>query len=79
MCESECVVTCIVVMLQARFTKKYSGDRHLVGVFLRDHRENIANCQVLVTVPQCLELLLVSMVSIMHWMRAGNSHTTFLE
>jgi ATP-dependent RNA helicase DDX60 len=31
------------------------------GVFTRDFRKNEKNCQILVTVPDCLEILLLSM------------------
>jgi hypothetical protein len=51
--------------IKSRFNKKYEQqDMHLVGIFLRDHVEHVFNCQVLVTVPACLELLLFGMVSV---------------
>eukprot|EP00026_Physarum_polycephalum_P000260 Phypoly_transcript_00260.p1 GENE.Phypoly_transcript_00260~~Phypoly_transcript_00260.p1 ORF type:complete len:1826 (+),score=425.65 Phypoly_transcript_00260:56-5533(+) len=45
----------------ARFEKKYQPGKVLTGVFTRDFRKNEKDCQILVTVPECLELLLLSM------------------
>lgn len=45
----------------ARFEKKYLPGKVLTGVFTRDFRKNEKDCQVLVTVPDCLELLLLTM------------------
>lgn len=44
----------------ARFEKKYQPGKVLTGVFTRDFRKNEKDCQILVTVPECLELLLLS-------------------
>ncbi|XP_072023516.1 probable ATP-dependent RNA helicase DDX60 [Amphiura filiformis] len=46
--------------IYARFNKKLPGGKVVCGVFSRDFRRNALNCQILVTVPQCLEILLLS-------------------
>jgi len=46
--------------LGARFSKQYAGKGKLSGVFTREHRENVYDCQILVTVPQCLSILLLA-------------------
>ena len=50
----------------ARYQKRLSGDgsgRVMCGVFTRDFRRDENNCQVLVTVPGCLEILLLHSLS----------------
>ena len=44
----------------AKFNKTCPPGKFLCGVFTRDYKQNAENCQVLVTVPQCLEILLLS-------------------
>uniref|UniRef100_K7F991 DExD/H-box helicase 60 n=1 Tax=Pelodiscus sinensis TaxID=13735 RepID=K7F991_PELSI len=43
-----------------RFNKTLPDGLVVCGVFTRDYRHDALNCQVLVTVPQCLEILLLS-------------------
>ncbi|XP_038611250.1 probable ATP-dependent RNA helicase DDX60 isoform X2 [Tachyglossus aculeatus] len=43
-----------------RFTKRLPVGQALCGTFTRDYRQDVLNCQVLVTVPACLEILLLS-------------------
>ncbi|XP_055970196.1 probable ATP-dependent RNA helicase DDX60 isoform X2 [Sorex fumeus] len=43
-----------------RFTKNMPSGEVLCGVFTRDYRHDALNCQVLITVPACLEILLLS-------------------
>nr|XP_042698062.1 probable ATP-dependent RNA helicase DDX60 isoform X6 [Chrysemys picta bellii] len=43
-----------------RFNKTLPDGMVVCGVFTRDFRHDALNCQVLVTVPQCLEILLLS-------------------
>jgi len=45
--------------IQARFTKTYQGDMHLTGVFNTSYREDHTKCQILVTRPECLEIMLL--------------------
>jgi len=35
-------------------------NKHLIGVFTRDHVENINTCRILLTVPECLEIIYFS-------------------
>ena len=35
-------------------------NKHLIGVFTRDHVENVTSCRILLTVPACLEILYFS-------------------
>ncbi|KAJ1464807.1 hypothetical protein T484DRAFT_1867672 [Baffinella frigidus] len=47
--------------IDVRFSKNYTnGSRTVTGVFTRDFREKVDECQILVTVPQCLGILLLS-------------------
>ncbi|XP_043369276.1 probable ATP-dependent RNA helicase DDX60 isoform X2 [Dermochelys coriacea] len=43
-----------------RFNKTLPDGMVVCGIFTRDYRHDALNCQVLVTVPQCLEILLLS-------------------
>ncbi|XP_054995033.1 probable ATP-dependent RNA helicase DDX60 [Sorex araneus] len=43
-----------------RFTKNLPSGEVLCGVFTRDYRHDALNCQVLITVPACLEILLLA-------------------
>ncbi|XP_028405481.1 probable ATP-dependent RNA helicase DDX60 isoform X2 [Dendronephthya gigantea] len=43
-----------------RYKKKMPPGKSVYGVFTRDFRQNALTCQILVTVPQCLEILLLS-------------------
>jgi superfamily II RNA helicase len=53
--------------ISARFSKQYAkGRNNISGVFTRDYRKNIYDCQILVTVPQCFEILMLSMED-PHW------------
>ncbi|PRP77679.1 hypothetical protein PROFUN_00540 [Planoprotostelium fungivorum] len=47
--------------VSARFSKTYrSTGKFLCGVFTRDYKKNLDNCQVLITVPACLEILMLN-------------------
>ncbi|EFJ49978.1 hypothetical protein VOLCADRAFT_58784 [Volvox carteri f. nagariensis] len=56
----------LVLQIQAQIAKDFHDVRNLPdgmavqGTFTRDFRQNSFNCVVLVTVPQCLEILLMS-------------------
>nr|XP_054772236.1 probable ATP-dependent RNA helicase DDX60 [Lytechinus pictus] len=50
----------VAATVYARFKKNMPPGMHISGVFSRDFRRNAITCQVLVTVPQCLEILLLS-------------------
>ena len=44
----------------ATFQKDYKHTgRTVCGTFTRDYRKNLYNCQILITVSQCLEILLL--------------------
>ncbi|KAM9330426.1 putative ATP-dependent RNA helicase DDX60 [Gastrophryne carolinensis] len=53
------LVNQVVATVKSQFQKDLPGGRALCGVFTRDYRTDALNCQVLVTVPQCLEILLL--------------------
>eukprot|EP00400_MALV-I_sp_L67-5_P000606 gene606-251_t len=59
---SKALVNQVSAEVYARFSSKnygtYSGGIELAGVFLREYQTNALNCQVLVTVPHVLELLM---------------------
>jgi len=58
---TKALVNQVKAEIDARFEKhyKYTGTQ-VVGVFTRDFRENELTCQILVCVPQCLQILLMS-------------------
>ncbi|GAM22727.1 hypothetical protein SAMD00019534_059020 [Acytostelium subglobosum LB1] len=48
-----------------KYDKRYpAGSNKVVsGIFTRDWRKDVDNCQILITVPQCLEILLLSITN----------------
>jgi superfamily II RNA helicase len=58
---TKALVNQVEAEILARFEKKFQPGKVLTGVFTRDFRKNEKDCQILVTVPECLELLLLSM------------------
>jgi len=47
--------------VSARFSKTYRNPgKFLCGVYTRDFKKNLDNCQVLITVPACLEVLMMN-------------------
>uniref|UniRef100_A0A7M4EVX5 DExD/H-box helicase 60 n=1 Tax=Crocodylus porosus TaxID=8502 RepID=A0A7M4EVX5_CROPO len=57
---TKALVNQVVATIYNRFTKTLPHGITICGVFTRDYRHDVMNCQVLVTVPQCLEILLLS-------------------
>ncbi|XP_047407322.1 probable ATP-dependent RNA helicase DDX60 isoform X2 [Sciurus carolinensis] len=57
---TKALVNQVAATVQYRYTKNLPSGLVLCGVFTRDYRHNALNCQVLVTVPACLEILLLS-------------------
>eukprot|EP01117_Protostelium_nocturnum_P014372 TRINITY_DN5469_c0_g1_i1.p1 TRINITY_DN5469_c0_g1~~TRINITY_DN5469_c0_g1_i1.p1 ORF type:complete len:1744 (+),score=799.57 TRINITY_DN5469_c0_g1_i1:145-5376(+) len=58
---SKALVNQMEAEICARFSKNYkAAGKYVCGVFTRDFRKNMDNCQVLVTVPACLEILMMS-------------------
>ncbi|GCB77266.1 hypothetical protein scyTo_0019977, partial [Scyliorhinus torazame] len=57
---TKALVNQVVATVYGRFTKSLPEGMVVCGCFTRDYRHNVHNCQVLVTVPQCLEILLLS-------------------
>ncbi|XP_044537614.1 probable ATP-dependent RNA helicase DDX60 [Gracilinanus agilis] len=57
---TKALVNQVSTTVQSRFTKKLPEGQVLCGVFTRDYRHDVLNCQVLVTVPACFEILLLS-------------------
>ncbi|CAG8615451.1 503_t:CDS:2 [Ambispora gerdemannii] len=59
---TKALVNQITAEVYGRFTKNYpngSGMSHW-GIYTRDYRENHDNCQILITVPEMLEILMLS-------------------
>ena len=54
------LVNQVVAEVYGRFEKKYRGGTQLAGVFTRDYQYNVDTCQILVTVPERAEILLMS-------------------
>ncbi|KAG8453849.1 hypothetical protein GDO86_000465 [Hymenochirus boettgeri] len=57
---TKALVNQIVTTVNSQFNKALPNGVALCGVFTRDYRTDALNCQILVTVPQCLEILLLS-------------------
>ncbi|NWX96644.1 DDX60 helicase, partial [Nothoprocta ornata] len=57
---TKALVNQVVGIVYNQFTKKLPDGLVVCGVFTRDYRHDIMNCQILVTVPQCLEILMLS-------------------
>jgi superfamily II RNA helicase len=63
-CPTKALCNQVFAGVQARFEKNYNGaSRQVVGMFTRDERRNDRTCQILVTVPQCLDILLLSSIN----------------
>ncbi|XP_006896731.1 PREDICTED: probable ATP-dependent RNA helicase DDX60-like [Elephantulus edwardii] len=57
---TKALVNQVVGTICSLFNKSLPNGVVLCGVFTRDYRHDALNCQILVTVPQCLEILLLS-------------------
>ncbi|CAN2388724.1 ATP-dependent RNA helicase, partial [Pristimantis euphronides] len=57
---TKALVNQVAATVMSQFNKDLPNGMALCGVFTRDYRSYALNCQVLVTVPQCLEILLLS-------------------
>ena len=60
-CPTKALANQVYAEVQARFSKIYQDGRPFCGIFTRDKRsEHCLKCQVLVTVPQCLIIYMLS-------------------
>ncbi|KAG8504607.1 putative ATP-dependent RNA helicase DDX60, partial [Galemys pyrenaicus] len=57
---TKALVNQVSAVVQNRFAKNLPSGEALCGVFTRDYRHDALNSQVLITVPACLEILLLS-------------------
>nr|XP_023439527.2 probable ATP-dependent RNA helicase DDX60 isoform X2 [Dasypus novemcinctus] len=57
---TKALVNQVAATIQHRFTKSTPSGVALCGVFTRDYRHDALNCQVLITVPACFEILLLA-------------------
>ncbi|XP_062905575.1 probable ATP-dependent RNA helicase DDX60 isoform X1 [Mobula hypostoma] len=57
---TKALVNQVVATVYGRFTKNLPHGMVVCGYFTRDYQNHVHNCQVLVTVPQCLEILLLA-------------------
>ncbi|XP_050017753.1 probable ATP-dependent RNA helicase DDX60 isoform X3 [Alexandromys fortis] len=57
---TKALVNQVVATVQNRYTKILPAGQVVCGVFTRDYRQDALNCQVLVTVPACFEILLLA-------------------
>nr|XP_014342204.1 PREDICTED: probable ATP-dependent RNA helicase DDX60 [Latimeria chalumnae] len=57
---TKALVNQVMATVCNRFDKTLPDGMTVCGVFTRDYRHDALNCQVLVTVPQCLEILMLS-------------------
>lgn len=58
---TKALVNQMLAGVYARFKNvELAKNKQLIGVFTRDHQENVFNSRVLLTVPECLEILYFS-------------------
>ena len=57
---TKALVNQVSASMIGKYKKSYKPGIALSGTFTRDYKHNVENCQVLVTVPECLEILLLS-------------------
>ncbi|XP_027622588.1 probable ATP-dependent RNA helicase DDX60 isoform X2 [Tupaia chinensis] len=57
---TKALVNQVVATVYSLFKKSLPEGLVVCGVFTRDYRHDTLNCQILVTVPQCLEILLLA-------------------
>uniref|UniRef100_A0A2K5RYZ1 RNA helicase n=1 Tax=Cebus imitator TaxID=2715852 RepID=A0A2K5RYZ1_CEBIM len=57
---TKALVNQVAATVQNRFTKNLPSGEALCGVFTREYRHDALNCQVLITVPACFEILLLA-------------------
>ncbi|XP_077209760.1 putative ATP-dependent RNA helicase DDX60 isoform X2 [Paroedura picta] len=57
---TKALVNQVVATIHTRFSKNLPDGLAVCGVFTRDYRQDALNCQILVTVPQCLEILMLT-------------------
>ncbi|GAB4814095.1 hypothetical protein N2152v2_001141 [Parachlorella kessleri] len=50
----------LVNQVAAQVYRDFNSEEVTMGVFTRDYRQNVEKCRILVTVPACLEILLLS-------------------
>ena len=70
-CPTKALANQVYAEIEARFEKQYRDGRPFCGIFTRDKRsERLMDCQVIVMVPQCLMIYLLSPTAEMHaWVR----------
>ncbi|XP_031195782.1 probable ATP-dependent RNA helicase DDX60 isoform X2 [Mastomys coucha] len=57
---TKALVNQVAATVQSRYTKNMPAGESLCGVFTREYRHDALNCQVLITVPACFEILLLA-------------------
>ncbi|KAM5264315.1 putative ATP-dependent RNA helicase DDX60 [Ctenodactylus gundi] len=57
---TKALVNQVAAAVQYRYTKNLPSGQTLCGVFTREYRHNVLSCQVLITVPACLQILLLA-------------------
>ena len=60
-CPTKALANQVYAEIGARFQKEYrERDKTMHGIFTRDQRDHAMECQILVTVPQCLLIYMLS-------------------
>lgn len=59
-CPTKALVNQVHATIHARFKKTLPPGKVLLGVMTRDYKSNTTSCQILITIPECLEILLMS-------------------
>ncbi|XP_076409397.1 putative ATP-dependent RNA helicase DDX60 [Peromyscus maniculatus bairdii] len=57
---TKALVNQVAATVEHRYTKVLPAGEALCGVFTREYRQDVLNCQVLITVPACFEILLLA-------------------
>ncbi|XP_034234769.1 probable ATP-dependent RNA helicase DDX60 isoform X2 [Thrips palmi] len=59
-CPTKALVNQVYATIYARFKKNLPPGKTLLGICTKEFRHNVTNCQILTTVPECMELMLLS-------------------
>lgn len=59
-CPTKALVNQVYATIYARFKKNLPPGKTLLGLCTKEYRQNVLNCQILTTVPECMELMLLS-------------------
>ncbi|PRP88150.1 hypothetical protein PROFUN_03973 [Planoprotostelium fungivorum] len=78
-CPIKALAEQVYMELSTRFVKKYQDqNRTMLGIFTSEQRLNVSSCQILVTLPECLEIFLLSPPQVQWRERLRTGYTVHL-